>query len=556
MLEPWPLKYVIDLVVSPATNAALQDVDTRIFGVLVPFSSETLLVVLALIMIGLTGLRALFVYASKSTMAHGAGCIAARLREQLLTHLQTLTLSNHHQFRSGDIVTRATSDVGRFRDVLATALVPLIANLIGTCAILAVMLWLNAELALVAVAIIPLFFVLTLRSSRAIQSATRKQRRTEGKVATNLAESLEAMPVIQAFSLSKRITRATQKGESHHGAVQRLTASLSGNVELIVVIGTALVIWRGAHLVIDGTITLGTLLVFITYLGQVLRPLRQSAVYIAKLGQGIASGERILEIFDAGPGIVQRPGAQELRSPRGAVVFENVDVMFGSRKALDQLSFAIKAGERVALVGPSGSGKSTVLSILLRLQEFQGGRVTLDDIDLRDIQLDSLRRNISVVLQESMLLAGTIRDNICLGRPDALDEDIVAAARTANIHDYIMDLPKGYNTLVGERGTTLSGGERQRISLARAVMRNAAILLLDEPTTGLDGISRQAVLAALAECSRGKTTLMVTHELTSLGLFDRIIYIAHGRVVEIGTYQELMRRQGLFWRMSQAHSAA
>lgn len=556
MLEPWPLKYVIDLVISPATNLAQHDVDARVFGVLVPFSPETLLVLLAFVMICLTGLRALFVYASKSTMAQGAGCIAAGLREQLLTHLQTLTLSNHHQFRSGDIITRATSDVGRFRDVLATALVPLIANLIGTCAILAVMLWLNAELALVAVAIIPLFFVLTLRSSRAIQSATRKQRRTEGKVATNLAESLEAMPVIQAFSLGKRMTRATRKSESRHGAVQRLTASLSGNVELIVVIGTALVIWRGAHLVIDGTITLGTLLVFVTYLGQVLRPLRQSAVYIAKLGQGIASGERIIELLNAVPGVVQRPGAQELHSPRGALCFENVDLKFGQRKALDQLSFAVQAHERVALVGPSGSGKSTILGILLRLQEFQGGRVTLDDIDLRDIQLDSLRCNISVVLQDSTLLAGTIRDNICLGRPDALDDDVVAAARTANIHDYIMSLPKGYNTRVGERGTTLSGGERQRISLARAVMRDTAILLLDEPTSGLDGISRQTVLAALADCSRGKTTLMVTHELSSLELFDRIIYIAHGRVVEMGTYHELMKKQGLFWRMSQAHSAA
>ncbi|HMR66125.1 MAG TPA: ABC transporter ATP-binding protein, partial [Anaerolineae bacterium] len=416
---------------------------------------------------------------------------------------------------------------------------------------LLLMLWLNWQLALVSLIAFPLFPLLLSRLTGRIRHVSREQRKREGAMAATAAESIGAIKVVQALSLEKILEKSfastNQKSLKEGVKAKRLAAALERAVDLIVAAGTALVLWYGARLVLSGAITPGDLLVFVAYLKSAFRPMRDLAKYTGRLAKAAASGERVLDLLDLQPAIRNRPDAKVAPPFKGAVRLEHISFAYRpGQPVLKYLNLAVEPGEQVALVGPSGSGKSTLASLLLRLYDPTGGRVTIDGTDIRRFTLESLRSQIGIVLQDSVLFGVSIRDNIAYGNLEASDEAIKAAARLANAHDFIEALPDGYDTILGERGATLSGGQRQRIAIARAAVRQAPIIILDEATTGLDGGNEQDVLQALARLTKGRTTFIITHDLPTIEQADQILYLEDGAVVEQGTHAELLRLGGRY----------
>ncbi len=541
LLEPWPLKYLFDRVIMPDPRRSMVDIPW-----LNSAEPSVLIVFLMLALVAIATLRAAAAYVSLVGMSIAASQIIIEVRAQLYAHLQRLSLSFHSKAKGGDLITRITSDTDRLREVTVTVVLPLLVNTITLVGMVGVMFWLNWELALISFALFPLFLLSTTRMTERIRGLARQQRKREGAMASTAAEAMGAIKVVQALSLEGMLeglfSNHNQKSLEESARTQQLSAGLQRTVELLVAITTALVLWRGAYLVTQRTVTPGDLLVFLTYLKTALRPTRQLAKQTAMLAKATASGERIIDLLDTVPDIQDVRGAIAAPPFCGAVRFRNVTFGYESNKdVLKNLSFEAQPGQRVALVGPSGGGKSTLVSLLLRLYDPLEGQILIDGHDLREFKLKSLRCQISIVLQESVLFAVSLRENIAYGSLGVTDEQIKAAACLANAHDFIMTLPQGYDTLLGERGATLSGGQRQRIAIARAAVRKAPIVILDEPTVGLDNENEQAVTEALERLTQGCTTILITHNLRASQKADLILYIEKGQVLEQGTHPELMR---------------
>jgi ATP-binding cassette subfamily B protein len=416
------------------------------------------------------------------------------------------------------------------------------------------MFWMNWPLALMALAVFPLFFLSTVRISGRIREVARKQRRREGAMAATAAESIGAIKVVQAFCLEETLERtfSAQSRKTFKDGVRgkRLASRLERTVDVLIAIDQALVLGYGAWLVLQGTSTPGDLLVFLSYLKGAFRPMRDLAKYTGRLAKATAAGERVLDVLDTPSDVTDLPDAVPAPTFYGEVCFENVCFAYEPpHPVLKDISFETIPGQCVALVGPSGSGKSTLASLLLRLRDPQLGCIRIDGADLRTYTLSSLRAQISIVLQESTLFGVSIRDNITCGLQDVPPDQIEVAARLANAHDFIMELPAGYDTVLGERGVTLSGGERQRIAIARAAVREAPIVILDEPATGLDNENEHAVQEALERLTWGRTTFLIAHDLRSTERADLILYLDRGRIVESGTHRELMRKRGRYAAM-------
>lgn len=551
LLEPWPLKFVFDHVI-----VVDQTAPPPVFSDLDPM---TILTLSAIALVIITGLRALTAYLSTVGFAIIGNRVLTDVREDLYRHLQKLSLKYHNKSRGGDMTVRVISDVGMLKEVTVTALMPMVGNILVLAAMGGVMIWLNWQLALISVAVMPLFWLRSVRLSREIQDVSRKQRTREGDAAATAAESIGAIKVIQSLSLEDRFAEtfssANNKSLKEGVKAKRLQASLERSVDVLIAIATALVVWFGARLVLANQLTPGELLVFITYLKTSFKPVRDFAKYTGRIAKASAAGERVLDIFDEQPDVVDRQGALQAPPLRGAVQFR--DVTFSYEKdqpVLHNVEFDVKAGQQVALVGPSGHGKSTLASLILRLYDPDWGCIMIDGHDIRSYRIASLRDQISVVLQDNILFAASIQENIAYGVPDATIDDVIAAAQLANAHDFIAALPEGYDTVVGERGVTLSGGQRQRIGIARAAVRQAPIVILDEPTSGLDEENEQAVSSALRRLSRDRTTFVISHDLSFATGADQILYIEHGRIVESGTHDELVARGGRYSLMYQLQS--
>jgi ATP-binding cassette subfamily B protein len=547
LLEPWPLKFIFDHIIMVEPG---QTTSTFFFGEvgadLKTLDPIVLLTLTALAVVAITGLRATAAYFGTVGLALAGSRVLAEVRGNLYRHLQRLSLSFHTRTRSGDLLTRVISDIGRLQEITITAILPLLINCLTLVSMLGLMFWLNWQLALVALAVFPLFSLSLVHLTGRIQSAARQQRRREGAMAATAAESISAIKVVQALSLETTLEQAfsseNTKNLSEGVKGKRLAAGLGRTVDVLTAVGTALVLWYGAQLVLGGVLSPGELLVFIAYLKSAFKPMRDLAKYTGRIAQAAASGERVIEVLDTTPDIRDRPNAIPAPPFRGAVRFENVSFAYEpGRPILEKINFEVHPGQQVALVGPSGSGKSTLVSLLLRLYDPQEGRVIIDGGDIRDYKLESLRSQIGMVLQESLLFAVSVRDNIAYGWLDATDMEIEAAARLANAHDFIMALPQGYDTILGERGATLSGGERQRLAIARAAVRRASLLIFDEPTTGLDRENERVVSEALDRLAQGHTTFRIAHNLHTVERADLILYLEDGRIVEHGTHAELMR---------------
>jgi ATP-binding cassette, subfamily B, bacterial len=550
LLEPFPLKLIFDYILLP--GATTKPFPIPFLAGLNPF---LLLSVLTLGLITITALRAVAAYFSIVGMALAASNILTEVRFNLYSHLQRLSLAYHHKNHSGDLITRVTSDIGRLREVTVMAVIPLIAHSLTLVGMIGVMLWMNWELALIAIALFPIFFFATIRLTGRIKGVVKKQRKREGEMAATVAESIGAIKVVQTLSLHHMLEESFSEYSSQSlqdsAKAQKIAAGLERLIELLVGFMTALVLWRGALLVYSKVLTPGDLLIFINYIRIAFKPMRQVAKYIGLLAKATASGERVLEVLEEVPDIQDTRGAIAAPAFHGAVRFENVSFAYDNddRGILRGMNFTVQPGQKVALVGSSGGGKSTIVSLLLRLYDPLEGRILVDRHDLREYKLDSFRQQVSVVLQDSVLFGTTIRDNIAYGCLSATDAAIKSAAKLANAHDFIQQMPQGYETQLSERGATLSGGQRQRIAIARAAIRHAPIVVLDEPTTGLDQENEHAVTEALNRLVRGKTAFWVSHNLKATKDADLILYVERGAIAEQGTHDELMQLGGRYAAM-------
>ncbi|MEL6580016.1 MAG: ABC transporter ATP-binding protein [Cyanobacteria bacterium J06621_12] len=542
LLEPLPLKFIFDEIIYKGF---------QVESLKVPFldnlNSIGLLTVLAFSLVAIAVLKGTMAYVSTAGMAVAATRIMSEVRANLYSHLQSLSLSFHHQAKTGDLITRVTYDVERLREVIVIAALPLLTNVLTMAGMLCVMTWLNIQLALIAIAIFPLFLITTAVMSKKIHKVAKKQRKREGAMAANAAEAMGAIKVVQALSLQSLLERSfakqNQKSLNESAQTQKLKAGQERTVEILVAIATSIVLWRGVQLVMVGTVTPGDLLVFITYLKVAFKPMRQLAKYTGQIAKAIASGDRIVSLLEIAPEVKNTPWAFPARPFRGVIEFHDVSFAYKQEEnTLQNISLRALPGQKIALVGASGGGKSTLVSLLLRLYDPQQGQILIDGNDIKDYTLESLRSQISIVLQESILFAASIRDNIAYGCVNATEKEIIMAARLANAHDFITKLPDGYDTVVGERGGTLSGGQRQRIAIARAAIRNAPIVVLDEPTVGLDNRSEKIVTEALDNLTQSSTTFLITHDLETAQNSDRIYYLEGGKILESGTHQQLMQQ--------------
>ena len=542
LLEPWPLKFIFDEIIFK---------EFQVENLRVPVLDEldvfTLLTLLAIAFVVIAVLKGTMAYVSTAGMAVAATKIMSEIRSDLYSHIQSLSLSFHNKAKTGDLITRVTYDIERIREVSVVAALPLLANTLTMTGMLAVMMWLNVQLALIAVVVFPIFLLTTATMSKKIHKVAKKQRKREGAMAASAAEAMGAIKVVQALSLQslleKSFAKQNQKSLDESAQTQKLKAGQERTVEILVAIATSFVLWRGVQLVMAQTLTPGDLLVFITYLKVAFKPMRKLAQYTGQIAKAIASGERIVSLLEIVPEVKNTPWAYPACAFRGVVKFGNVSFAYEEGEyTLQNISLTALPGQKIALVGASGGGKSTLVSLLLRLYDPKQGQILIDGNDIKDYTLESLRSQISIVLQESILFAASIRDNIAYGCIDATEKEIIMAARLANAHDFIMKLPDGYDTVVGERGGTLSGGQRQRIAIARAAIRNAPIVILDEPTVGLDNRSEKIVTEALDRLTQSSTTFLITHDLKSAQNSDRIYYLEGGKILESGTHQQLMQK--------------
>lgn len=530
LLEPWPLKFVIDGVIA-ASGAEIAGTS--------PGNLTVVLLIASLALVAITAVRAGAAYLTTLSFALAGNRLLSRVRADLYAHLQRLPMAFHDKARTGDMVTRITADVGRLKEVAVTAGLPLFGNtvtLIGMVVVIAILDW---QLAAVMLLVFPLFFLFSIRTSGRIHTVSRTQRRAEGALAASVTETLAAMRVVKSYALEERMAAAfsadNTKSLKDGVKAKKLSAGLERKTDLLVGLATAVVLFVGAQRVLAGAMTPGELVVFLTYLKAAFKPMRDVAKYTGRIAQAAASSERIVDVLEIDPAIADRPGARALARAAGHLELRDVWLEYEpGHPVLRGLDLTVPAGQRVAVVGPSGAGKSTLANLVSRMVDPTSGAVLLDGHDVRDLTVASVRAHLAVILQESVLFATTIHDNIAFGVRDAAPEQVVAAAKLAGAHDFIEKLPQGYDTVIGERGATLSGGQRQRIAIARAAMRDAPIVILDEAMTGLDRDTEREVLAALGRLTEGRTTLVITHDLGAALGSDRVVWVEAGRVVDDG----------------------
>lgn len=557
LLEPWPLKFVIDLVTDSHQGRSEFILPTAI----TELSAPLFLAILAIALVTFASLRALFTHISTVAFALVGNKVLMQVREQLFRHLQTLSLSYHSQARSGDLVMRLLSDIGMVREVTVTALLPLLGNFLILIGMLGVMFWLDSQLTLIILAIMPTIYFLTMFKSRKIQQVSRKNRKREGAMAATASEAMGAIKTVQSLSLEEafagHFSGQNKKSLKEGVKAKRLASGLERFVDVQVAIALALVLWFGAQHVLNGVLSPGELLIFVFYLRRVFRPLRDFAKYTSRLAKASASGERVLEVLQRKPEIQDKPNSVMAPTFRGNVQFRDVHFNYvADHQVLKGIDLEVREGETLALVGASGSGKTTLSSLLLRLYDPQHGGVYIDQQDIRDFTLVSLRKQMSAVLQDGLLFSGNIAENIAVSQPDASLEAIEKAARIANAHDFIQQLPQGYDTPVGERGVTLSQGQRQRIAIARAALQDTPLLILDEPTTGLDKENERKVSQALKRLAKGRTTLFITHRLDEVLQADRVALLAQGHLIACTTPAELIKTNAYFMELFQLDSHA
>ncbi|MCD6518520.1 MAG: ABC transporter ATP-binding protein [Anaerolineae bacterium] len=477
--------------------------------------------------------------------------IAYVMRNQVYRKLQRLSFSYHDRAQGGQLLSRATSDVERLRRITGRGILRIVdatVLLIGTAVVLFRMQPLLAGLSL---AVVPFVLIVVRRYMVRMHPLWHGRQDRIAVLTSRLEQNLLGMSVVRGFAQeSAEIRRFDAENAKVYEISMKLARAGAFTMPFIVLLasaGTVLILWLGGRMVIAGVLTLGELIAFNSYLLQLINPIRRLGFIATLLGESRASAERVFEILDAKSEVEDAPDAVELGPIKGAVTFDHVSFSyFGRHKVLDDVSFHVEPGEVVALLGPTGSGKSTIINLIPRFYEVTEGAIYIDGIDIRTVTLESLRRQIGIVLQETVLFGSTIRENLTFGRPDATQEEIERAAKAAAAHDFIMNFPQGYDTPVGERGVTLSGGQRQRIAIARALLLDPRILILDDATSSVDTETEQEIQAALANLMKGRTSFIIAQRVSTVRNADRILIIDRGRLVAQGTHEELIRESGIY----------
>ncbi len=550
--KPFPLKLLFDnVIVKNKSGTVLPWI-----GDLSRFGAQDLVLGCAgaLLIVSLIG--AFFAYGETYYTAAAGQKAAYRIRKTLVSHLQGLPLAFHARHRTGDLLVRMTGDVELVKSLLVPGTLSAFGRVFVLIGTLVAMLLIDKTLTYCILGVAPLLLILFVRFSSRIREASRKQRQREGELASHANESFQSMPLVQAYAAedleADRILRSSRRSLRAGLHATRLEAKLAGTTDVVIAAGTAVVMWVGAQRVLSGVITPGDIIMFTSYLRAVYKPVRKMAALSARSAKAVVGGERLVEILRT-PIEADPPSCLPAENLRGAVSFDDVSFGYhGDDPVLHHISFDIPAGARVALVGPSGAGKSSLVSLIPRLYEPRSGRVLIDGQDAKLYARRSLRERIAVVFQDSLLLGLSVRENIAFGATGVRDEEITHAARLARIHDRIVALPSGYDTILDERGASLSGGERRRIAIARALLRDAAILILDEPTTGADLGLELALMKTLLAETRGRTAFIISHRFQLIEEAEIVVMIEAGEVRAVGPHATLLRENRAYREFYQA----
>jgi len=543
---------LLALTINRLLTIAVPELTQRIIDVAIVEKRRGLLAVLSLSIVGVTILRGAFHFAQEYSLQYAAQRAIYDIRNAMYDHLQRLPFSFYDKSQTGQLISRATGDIDSLRRFFAFGMLNFVSSLFIFVAVLVICLMKNWKLALLSLSVMPALVYAGTRFGKMVRPKFKDLRQQFADVTTTIQENVTGARVVRTFARedyeTEKFTKRVDKLLKVNLRIARLWSVFFPVNEFISVLGIILVLWFGGWQIMKGQLTLGEFVAFNMYLMMLMMPVRMLGFIINISQEAIASGQRIFEILDTESEVAESPDAKPLPPVKGHVKFEDVSFGYetGEGLVLKNLNLDVQPGESIALLGATGSGKSTVINLVPRFYDPTAGRITVDGIDIKNVTLESLRQQISIVLQETYLFAASIKDNISYGKADATIEEITAAAKAANIHDFITSLPKEYDTEVGERGVTLSGGEKQRVAIARALLMNPRILILDDSTSSVDTETEHLIQNALATLMKNRTTFVIAQRLSTVKQADKIVILENGEVVESGTHEKLLKKNGIY----------